>query len=63
MVNAKLVSDNPTQNLEVLDNQLLLRISNLFAQSTSQASIMISTKEMDSITKAFKKVIWHFDSG
>ena len=59
MVNAKLVSDNPTQNLEVLNNQLLLRISNLFAQSTSQASIMISTKEMDSITKAFKKVVWH----
>ena len=59
MVNAKLVSDNPTQNLEVRDNQLLLRISNLFAQSTSKASIMISTKEMDSITKAFKKVVWH----
>ena len=57
MVNAKLVSDNPTQNLEVVNNQLLLRISNLFAQSTSQASIMISTKEMDSITKAFKKVV------
>ena len=57
MVNAKLVSDNPTQNLEVVNNQLLLRISNLFGQSTSQASIMISTKEMGSITKAFKKVV------
>ena len=57
MVNAKLTSDNPTQVLETSQKgKLTLRISNLFGQSTSQASITLSLTDVGCLKDAFKMI-------
>jgi len=57
MVNAKLTSDNPTQVLDTSrKDALVLRISNLFGQSSSQASVTLSLTSVDCLKDAFKTI-------